>query len=133
MPSPPSKDALQPDFEVKRVGMHIGVVVVTSVAQIVGGRQLRAPVTADVEEEERVDDRQLSVALVALHVVVERLAVGSVDVFDALPREYAVVVEVEREISGASKHHSGARFEAISAAHVVVAVYNFEIIAFRAA
>ena len=40
MPSPPSKDALQPDFEVKRVGMHIGVVVVASVAQIVGGGKL---------------------------------------------------------------------------------------------
>ena len=80
--------------------MHIGVVVVASVAQIVGGRQLRAPVTTYVEEEERVDDRQLGIALVALHVVVERLAVVGVDVFDALPREYAVVVEVEREISG---------------------------------
>ena len=113
--------------------MHIGVIVVASVAQIVGGRQLRAPVTTNIKEEKRVDDRQFSVALVALHIVVERLAVVGVDVFDALPREYAVVVEVEREISGASKHHSGARFEAISAAHVVVAVYDFEIIAFRAA
>ena len=108
------------------------MVDIAGVAKIIVGGKLHTTMARDVKEEHGVEHHQLSVALVALHVIVERLAVGGVDVLDALPCEDAIIVEVEGEEAGATEEHPCARLHAVAAAHVIVAVYHVIIVALGA-
>src|SRR3712207_8792139 len=86
--------------------------------------KLHPPSTTKVENQRRIDHQQLGIAMIALHVEVNRIDCRQVPMLVSLPSEDTVIVEIEYETPHAGKFHQRVHLHTVARTHVVVAVYD---------
>jgi len=58
----------QPGFRLESLGFLVGMLLVACVTMVVGSRHRKAPTLQQVNLEDRSDDKQAGIALVALYI-----------------------------------------------------------------
>ncbi len=109
------------------------VIVVVGTTTIVSAREGERPLTGEVHLNDGIDDQQCRVAIVTLHVQVVQVG-STIDVWlqilvlIAPPGSETEVLGIEDEASVLTEIQLRLRLDAESAAHVVVALNDVEVV-----
>ena len=102
---------------------------IVGVAMVESARNGKTASLPEVSLEDRGNDEETCIALVALHIEIVKIVHLEFRLLIAYPREDAEILDVQVEAPPVAKLKMGLRLEAESTTHIVVALQHIKIVA----